>query len=243
MATAGKAAYKALQAMKAALIPGITTLELDEIARETLKQNNAIPALLNYHPKFSHTPYEFATCISVNDEILHGLPSKRIIKEGDIVGLDIVAAIDGWMADTAITVPVGNITTKNQRLLSVTIEALRHGIAQAIEGNRIGDISHAIQKLIERNQLGIVKEFWGHGIGREVHEPGLEVRNYGQPKKGILLREGMTFCIEPMVTASTPEIKMRKDDQWTILTRNGATGAHFEHTVAITKDGPRILTL
>jgi methionyl aminopeptidase len=243
MAIAGRAAANTLQKMKTLAIPGISTMDLEEAARAELKLHNAKPALLGYHPRFSRVPYEFATCISVNDEVIHGQPSStRILREGDVVGLDLVADVDGWLADTAITIIVGKGSQKAQRLLSVTQEALRHGIAKASVGARMGDVSNAVQRLVERNGFGVIRELSGHGVGSEVHEEGIEVPNFGLPGKGLTLQVGMTFCIEPMVTAGAPGIKHRPGDPWAVVTRDGSIGAHFEHTVAITEAGARILT-
>lgn len=244
MTVAGKAAARTLQKMKASLAVGISTMDLEEIAREELRLQGARPALLNYHPKFSAVPYKFATCISVNDEVIHGQPSPtRILKEGDVVGMDLVADVDGWLADTAITAVVGMANVKAQRLLSVTQEALRHGINKAVAGARMGDVSSAIQRLVEKNGFGVIRELSGHGVGSEVHEEGIDVPNFGFAGKGLLLQVGMTFCIEPMVTAGAPGIKHRPGDPWAVVTRDGSIGAHFEHTVAITENGTRILTL
>jgi methionyl aminopeptidase len=242
MAQAGKAAASTLAAMKAAVAAGVSTLHLEGIAREELARHGARPALLNYHPRFSRVPYEFATCISVNDEVIHGQPSDRVLREGDVVGLDLVADVDGWLADTAITVPVGVLNVKSQRLLSVTQEALRHGITKAVAGGKMGDVSNAIQRLVERNGFGVIRELSGHGVGSEVHEEGIDVPNFGIAGRGLPLRVGMTFCIEPMVTAGSPTIKHRPGDPWAVVTKDGSFGAHFEHTVAITENGPRVLT-
>jgi len=243
MAVAGRAAALTLQRMRASAVPGVSTMELEEVARAELSQHGARPALLGYHPRFSKVPYEFATCISVNDEVIHGQPSpKRYLREGDVVGLDLVADVDGWLADTAITVIVGKGSLKAQRLLSVTQEALRHGISKAHVGSRMGDVSSAVQRLVERNGFGVIRELSGHGVGSQVHEEGIDVPNIGFPGKGIPLRVGMTFCIEPMVTAGPPGIKHRPGDPWAVVTRDGSIGAHFEHTVAITEQGARILT-
>ncbi len=243
MAVAGKAAAHALRAMKSVAAPGMTTMDLEDIARSELQTHNARPALLGYHPRFSKVPYEFATCISVNDEVIHGLPSRqRILREGDVVGLDLVADVDGWLADTAITIVVGKGSPKAQKLLSVTQEALRHGIAKATAGAKMGDISSAVQRLVERNGFGVIRELSGHGVGTEVHEEGIDVPNFGIAGKGLPLQVGMTFCIEPMVTAGAPGIKHRPGDPWAVVTRDGSIGAHFEHTVAITESGARILT-
>jgi len=243
MAVAGRSAAMTLKRLRESVVPGISTMDLEEIAREELHRHGARPALLGYHPRFSKVPYEFATCISVNDEVIHGQPSpKQILKDGDVVGLDLVADVDGWLADTAITVIVGKGSLKAQRLLSVTQEALRHGIAKAQVGAKMGDISSAVQRLVERNGFGVIRELSGHGVGCEVHEEGIDVPNYGFPGKGLTLLVGMTFCIEPMVTAGAPGIKHRPGDPWAVVTRDGSIGAHFEHTVAITEQGPRILT-
>lgn len=244
MAVAGRAAALTLQRMRSLTKPGITTQDLEEAARSELQAQGAKPALLGYHPRFSKVPYEFATCISVNDEVIHGRPSpKSVLREGDVVGFDLVADVDGWLADTAITVIVGKGSLKAQRLISVTQEALRHGIGKAVAGARMGDVSSAVQRLVERNGFGVIRELSGHGVGSEVHEEGIEVPNFGFPGKGLPIQVGMTFCIEPMVTAGSPGIKHRPGDPWAVVTRDGSIGAHFEHTVAITEDGPRILTL
>jgi len=243
MAVAGRAAAITLQKMKSALGVGMTTMDLEDIARSELAQHGARPALLGYHPRFSKVPYEFATCISVNDEVIHGQPSpKRRLREGDVVGMDLVADIDGWLADTAITVIVGSGSLKAQRLLSVTQEALRHGISKATIGSRMGDVSNAVQRIVERNGFGVIRELSGHGVGSQVHEEGIDVPNFGFPGKGLPLQLGMTFCIEPMVTAGSPAIRHRPGDPWAVVTRDGSIGAHFEHTVAITEEGARILT-
>lgn len=243
MQVAGKAAAATLHAMKSACVVGTTTMALELIARNELSRYGATPALLNYHPRFSRVPYQFATCISVNDEVIHGQPSeKTVLKDGDVVGLDLVANVDGWLADTAITVIVGTGSTKAQRLLSVTQEAMWHGIRKAILGAKMGDVSNAVQRLVEKNGFGVIRELTGHGVGCEVHEEGLDVPNFGRPGKGPTLQVGMTFCVEPMVTAGSPAIRHRPGDPWAVVTRDGSIGAHFEHTIAITSDGPRVLT-
>lgn len=244
MAVAGVAAAKTLHGLKDACKVGANTLALEMMARDLLASFGARPALLNYHPRFSKEPYRFATCISVNDAVIHGQPSeKTVLREGDVVGLDLVADVDGWLADTALTVIIGSGNVKAQRLLSVTQESMWHGIRQAVVGNRMGDVSNAVQKLVERNGFGVIKELTGHGVGSEVHEEGIDVPNFGRAGKGLPLVEGMTFCIEPMVTAGSPAVRHRPGDPWAVVTRDGSIGAHFEHTVAVTKDGPRVLTL
>ena len=243
MAVAGRAAALTLRKMRSLAAPGVSTMDLEDAARAELQLQGARPALLGYHPKFSSVPYEYATCISVNDEVIHGQPSpKCILREGDVVGLDLVADVEGWLADTAITIIVGKGSLKAQRLLSVTQEALRHGIAKARAGARMGDVSSAVQRIIERNGFGVIRELSGHGVGSEVHEEGIDVPNFGFPGKGLPIQVGMTFCIEPMVTAGAPGVKHRPGDPWAVVTRDGSIGAHFEHTIAITSQGTRILT-
>jgi methionyl aminopeptidase len=245
MRLAGRAVAEALRAMRDAIVPGqTTTLELDEIAADVLKKHGAKPALLGYKPSFSAVPYLHNTCISINDEVIHGVPNKkRVLQEGDIVSLDMDASMEGWCADATITVPVGKISAKAKKLLTVTREALYKGIDQARVGNTIGDVGAAIQRHVERGGYNVVRDMVGHGIGSVPHEPGLDVPNFGRPGRGLRLRAGMTFCIEPMVTAGGWEVTHRPWDAWTIVTSDGSLSAHFEHTVAVSEDGPGILTL
>lgn len=243
MAEAGRAAAKTLQAMKTAIQPGkTTTQELEDIARETLASLGAKPALLDYKPPFSQHTYRHATCISINEQVIHGVPSPRILKSGDVVSLDLVAEVDGWLADSTITVGVGNITPKAQRLIEVTRASMWKGIEIIKPGIRLGDLGNAIQKIVERNGMSVVRELAGHGIGRTVHEPGLDVYNFGRPGTGVELRPGMTFAVEPMVSAGKPQVEHRRDDPWTIWMKDKSLSCHWEHTVAVTEDGCRILT-
>lgn len=244
MRVAGRVVADALAAMRDAIVPGeTTTLDLDEVAGEFLRARGAKPILFGYKPSFSDVPYAHNTCISVNNEVVHGVPSKsRILVEGDIVSLDLDASIDGWCADSAMTVPVGQIGSQARNLLVATREALFKGIAQARPGNRVGDISAAIQRHAERSRYGVVRDLVGHGIGRTPHEDP-QVSNYGKSGRGERLRAGMTICIEPMVNVGTHEVTHLPNDVWTIATADGALSAHFEHTVAITSEGPDILTL
>jgi methionyl aminopeptidase len=243
MAEAGRAAAKTLQAMKAAIQPGTTTTqELEDIARETLKSLNAKPALLDYHPPFSQHTYRHATCISINEQVIHGVPGPRILKSGDVVSLDLVAEVEGWMADTTITVAVGSVSPKAQRLIEVTRAALLRGIEVIKPGLRLGDLGNTIQKIVERNGMSVVRELAGHGIGRTVHEDGLDVFNFGRPGTGVELRPGMTFAVEPMVSAGKPKIEHRPNDPWTIYMKDKSLSCHWEHTVAVTEDGCRVLT-
>jgi methionyl aminopeptidase len=244
MATAGRAAALTLRAMREAIIPGeTTTLDLDMVARETLKSLDAIPALLNYHPPFSEVPYLHATCISINDQVIHGVPGPRVIRSGDLVSLDLVANVDGWLADSTITVAVGAVSPKAQRLSEVTRGALQRAIEIIRPGIRMGDVGSTVQKIVERNGMSVVRELAGHGIGRTVHEEGLDVFNFGRPGTGIELRPGMTFAVEPMVCAGKPGVEHRGDDPWTIYSKDRSLACHWEHTVAVTEDGCRVLTL
>lgn len=244
MREAGKAAAAALAAMREAIVPGqTTTLDLDEVAGATLAQYGAKAALNGYKPPFSNIPYLHNTCISVNNAIIHGVPHKgQVLREGDIVGLDLVAMVDGWCADTAITVPVGSISENARRLLTVTREALYKGLAQVRAGAHMGDVSAAIQRWAEQQRCGIARDLVGHGIGNTVHEPGLDVPNRGRPGTGPRLVPGMTFCVEPMLALGRGDTLQRDDDPWTVYTKDGSLAAHFEHTVAVTESGPLVLT-
>jgi len=244
MRRAGRAVAEALAAMRDAIVPDVTTtLDLDEVAAEVLKRRGAKPALLGYKPSFSRVPYKHNTCISVNNEVVHGVPGKgRILRTGDIVSLDLDASVDGWCADAALTVPVGPVSAAAKNLLTVTREALFKGIAQARVGNTLGDVGGAIQRHVERSRYSVVRDLVGHGIGQTPHEDP-QVNNYGRPGRGDKLQAGMTICIEPMVNIGKSEVGHHRGDVWTIFTADGTLSAHFEHTVAITEDGPDILTL
>ncbi len=244
MRRAGRVVAEALAAMRDAIVPNVTTTQdLDEVAAEVLKKRGAKPALLGYKPSFSRVPYQHNTCISVNNEVVHGVPSaKRVLKVGDIVSLDLDASVDGWCADAALTVPVGQVSAAAKNLLTVSREALFKGISQARVGNTLGDIGGAIQRHVERSRYNVVRDLVGHGIGQTPHEDP-QVTNYGRPGRGDRLQAGMTICIEPMVNIGKSEVGHHKGDVWTIFTVDNTLSAHFEHTVAITEDGPDILTL
>jgi methionyl aminopeptidase len=214
--------------------PGVTTQEIDGWVENYLGARGAKPAQKGY------MGYPFATCASVNDEVCHGMPRNIPLKSGDIVTVDMVVDLDGWLADSAWSYGVGKISPEAQKLLDVTKEALYRGIAQARPGNRVGDISHAIQTFAEAHGLSVVRPFIGHGIGRRIHEPP-EVPHYGPPGTGPVLQEGMVITIEPMLNLGGHHVKIDSDG-WTARTVDGQLSAQYEHTVAITKDGPLILT-
>lgn len=236
MRVAGGIVGDILVLLKGLVKPGMTTGEIDQIARQELKKRGAKPAFLNYHG------FPGVICVSVNSEIVHGIPSdKKVLKEADIVGLDFGCIIDGWYADSAMTVPVGRISPEAERLMQVTREALDKGIAQVKDGNRIGDVGAAIQAHAQSHGYTLVREFVGHGIGRALHEEP-PIPNYGKPGTGGRLKAGMTIAIEPMVNAGGPEVTTLGDG-WTAVTKDGKLSAHFEHTVAVTENGYDILTL
>lgn len=234
MRRAGQVVGKLLSVLPEAVRPGVTTLELDELARETIRRFGAEPAFKGYRGFPAHI------CTSVNEEVVHGIPSRRRLQEGDIVGLDVGAVLEGYYADAAITVPVGRVSEKAVRLMEVTEQALAAGIAMAVEGRRLSDISHAVQKAVEGAGYSVVRDFVGHGIGTQLHEPP-QIPNYGAPGYGPTLQSGMVLAIEPMVNQGKPEVKVLEDG-WTAVTADGTLSAHFEHTVAVTGESPEILT-
>jgi methionyl aminopeptidase len=238
MSRASQIVAEVLAALRHQIKPGMTTEELDRFAEKFILERGGKPAFKGYQVR--DKTYQHTLCVSVNDEVVHGIPSSRVLTEGDIVGLDIGVVVDGYYGDAAITVPVGAISDGARRLLQVTEEALHRGIAQAIVGNRISDISHAVQSHAEGANFSVVTEFVGHGIGRRLHEEP-QVPNYGEPGKGPRLRPGMTLAIEPMVNMGRPETRLLADG-WTAVTRDRSLSAHFEHTIVVTDAGPRILT-
>ena len=242
MREAGRVAALAQKAVEEAIRPGISTLELDRIAEETMRKNGAIPAEKGYPSGIKGVPdFPGSICASVNDEVIHGIPSSRaILREGDIVSIDLVAYKNGFNGDMARTYVVGKTSKENERLIDVTKNAFFEGIKFAKAGNRIGDVCHAIGEFVEKNGYSVVREFQGHGIGRQMHEdPGIP--NYGKPGKGIRLEPGMTLAIEPMVILGRPDI-LELDDGWTIVTEDGTNAAHYENTILITENEPEILT-
>ena len=236
MRASGKVVAHALRAMSEAIVPGKTSpADLDALAARIVAEAGGSPSFLNYRG------FPANTCISVNQVVVHGIPTKAPLQEGDIVSLDMGVLLNGWHADGAWTYPVGAISNEAQRLLNVTQESLYQGISKARVGNRIGDIAHAVQSYVERNGYSVVRDLVGHGIGRKLHEEPTSVPNFGPPGKGEVLREGTTICIEPMVNQGTFRVKTLAD-KWTLVTADGKLSAHFEHTIAITRDGTEILT-
>lgn len=215
--------------------PGVTTKEIDKFVYDEIHRRGARPAFLGYRG------YPNSVCASINEVVVHGIPSDRKLKEGDILSLDIGLEFDGYYGDNALTVPVGEVSAEAHRLMEACDEALSAGIAQACEGNRVGDISYAVQKYAEDRGYGVVRDFVGHGIGRKMHEEP-QVPNFGMPGDGKRLRAGVCLAIEPMLNIGTHEVEVLSDN-WTVVTRDRKLSAHFEHTVAITDDGPEILTL
>lgn len=234
MREAGRIVALALDAVGKVVEPGITTQELDEVARRTIIEHGARPAFKGLYG------FPANICVSVNCEVVHGIPGSRKLAEGDIVSVDCGAEIDGFNGDSAITIPVGNVSPEIARLIEETRNALYKGIEQAVAGNKVGAISHAVQTYAEKAGFGVVREYVGHGIGRSMHEEP-EVPNFGFADRGPLLKAGMVLAIEPMINLGARAVKST-DDGWTVVTRDGKPSAHFEHTVAIMPDGPEILT-
>lgn len=236
MRRAGRAVARILRELGAMVEPGVPTRRLDARARELCEELDVVPAFLGYRG------YPFALCCSVNEEIVHGFPSDRELKEGDIVSLDMGVIMNGFYSDAAITFPVGKTSGKALKLIEVTREAMAEGIKSAVPGNRLHDISRAVQKVVEGNGFSVVERFTGHGIGNRLHEKP-EVPNKVPPGRspGVELKAGMCLAIEPMVTAGTGDVRMLAD-KWTAVTRDASLAAHFEHTIALTENGPEILS-
>jgi methionyl aminopeptidase len=236
MRRSGHIVRQVLEAVREAVAPGVSTMDLERVAERKIRDLGAKPAFKGYYN------YPCVLCTSVNDEIVHGIPSvRRMLKAGDIVSIDCGVVLDGYYGDSAITVPVGDtITPELQKLLEVTRESLFHGIEAARVGNTVGDVGAAVQQLVEANGFSVVREFVGHGIGTKLHEDP-QVPNYGTPGHGPKLRDGMVLAIEPMVNIGGPGTRVL-DDKWTAVTEDGSYSAHFEHCIAVTRNGPVILT-
>lgn len=234
MRNAGRIVAETLELVREHAKPGVTTLELDRIAEKFIRSQGAIPAFKGYN-KFPAT-----LCTSVNEQVVHGIPSLRYLNSGDIISIDCGALKDGYFGDSAVTLPIGEVDEELHRLLRVTEESLMLGILEAKVGNRLYDVSHAVQKHVEANKFSIVRDYVGHGIGRAMHEDP-QIPNFGKPGRGPRLEVGMALAIEPMVNMGTHEVMTLKD-RWTVVTKDNRPSAHFEHTVAITENGPEILT-
>jgi methionyl aminopeptidase len=234
MRRAGRVAAQALQAVVDAVLPGTTTRELDQIAEDRIRALGGVPSFLGYRG------FPASICTSVDDEVVHGIPGPRKLRAGEIVSLDLGAIVDGFHGDLAVTVPVGTVSAEVARLLQVTREALEVGIRAVRPDGHLGDVGAAIQRYVEAHGFSVVREFAGHGIGRRLHEEP-QIPNFGRPGNGVVLRPGMTLAIEPMVNMGTSEVGMDPDG-WTVRTRDHKPSAHFEHTVAVSKDGPVVLT-
>ncbi|MGP4113577.1 type I methionyl aminopeptidase [Streptomyces sp. 4N509B] len=242
MREAGRVVGRALAAVRAAVRPGVSLRELDEVAARVIRDAGATPAFLGYHPSFAPTPFPAVICASVNDAIVHAIPDDYRLRDGDLLSVDCGAHLDGWTGDAAISVTVGAPSPADRRLLDVAHEALAAGIDAARPGGRLGDISHAIGRTIRAAGYGIPQGFGGHGIGRRMHESP-DVPNEGRPGRGFPLRHGLVLAIEPMVLSGGDDGFHPAPDGWALRTNDASRAAHVEHTVAVTHDGPRVLTL
>lgn len=234
MRRSGRMVAEVLEGLREKIRPGVTTLELDQFAESQCRKWNAKPAFKGYGG------FPFTICASPNDRVVHGFPNADPLQDGDIVSIDFGLIYDGFYGDSAVTLEVGEVTPATRKLLDVTCQSLENGIAAALPGGRLSDISHAVQACAESQKYGVVREFVGHGIGRALHEDP-QIPNYGPAGRGPQLKAGMTLAIEPMINAGTPAVKVLEDG-WTAVTLDGRMSAHFEHTVAVTDDGPEILT-
>lgn len=234
MREAGRIVSIVLQELEERIAPGMTTKELDEKAEKTITAMGGEPAFKGYRG------FPASICASVNEEVVHGIPGRRVLREGDILGVDVGARFHGYYGDSAVTFPIGEIDEEAKKLLRITYQALCEGIRAAVVGNRMGDIAFAIQGVAESNGYSVVRDFVGHGIGSEMHQDP-QVPNFGEPHQGILLKKGMVLAIEPMVNIGTYEVEVLKDG-WTVVTKDRKRSCHFEHTVSITENGPDILT-
>lgn len=240
MREVGELIAEVREALRRMIEPGITTLELNAVAEKMMRQAGAIPTFIGYKPH-GMVPFPFAICASVNEQIVHGFSNNTPLKKGDIISLDMAATYNGFVGDTAFTAPVGEITDDLKQLLQVTEECLHLGIAQCHPNKKVGDIGHAVQTHAEKFGYGIVRDYTGHGIGRNMHEAP-QIPNYGRAGTRERIRAGYCFAIEPMINMGTQETKTLSD-KWTVVTKDGKPSAHFEHTIAVLDDGPEILTL
>ena len=238
MRQAGRINALALKAVREMICPGVTTAELDAVAEEVIRKHGATPTFKGYPGPY---PYPATICASINEELVHGIPGKRKLQAGDIISIDCGSTFEGFVGDAAFTVGVGEITPEARRLIEVTEQALYEGIRQMRAGNRVGDVSAAIQKYVEPYGFHVTREYTGHGVGRQMHE-GPQVPNYGIAGRGMILRPGMTIALEPMVLVGTYHTRV-KPDQWTVVSGDGSLTAHYEHSVAVTEGEPQLLTL
>ncbi|MFC9928068.1 type I methionyl aminopeptidase [Streptomyces sp. NPDC127190] len=241
MHAAGQVVARALTAVRKAAAVGVSLLELDEVAREVLREAGASSPFLGYRPSFAPTPFPAVICASVNDAIVHGVPTRYRLRDGDLLSVDCGAELDGWVGDSALSLVVGRPRPADLRLVEAAEQALAAGIEAAVVGNRIGDIAHAVGRVCRSAGYGIPQGFGGHGIGRRMHEEP-DVPNEGRPGRGLPLRPGMVLAIEPMLIAGGKDAYYEADDGWTLRTADGSRAAHAEHTVAVTESGPRVLT-
>ena len=236
MRTAGALLYEVLQKLREAVKPGMTTAALDVYAEQLIRKNHAIPSFLHYNG------YPATLCTSIDDQIVHGIPSEsQVLKEGSILSIDCGLVLDGWQADSAFTMGIGEISAEAEALIEVTEECFWKGVRQAVAGNRLGDLGHAVQSWAEGHGYGVIRDLTGHGIGREMHEDPA-VYNFGEPGRGLKLRKGMTIAVEPMITMHSPQV-YQGDDGWVVATVDGSMAAHYEHTLLVTKKYPIILTI
>jgi methionyl aminopeptidase len=242
MREAGRVAALVLEAVGQALRPGMRTRELDALAAEVMREHGASSADYGYQPDPRVPPYPASICVSVNEEVIHGVPGSRRLAEGDLVGVDVTVRRKGYIGDAARTFPVGEVGPEARQLLEVTEHALQVGIAECWPGHHLSDVSAAIEAVARRARYGIVRTYCGHGVGRSMHEEP-EVPNFGRPGHGPVLEVGMTFAVEPMFNLGTSDVVVDRRDGWTVRTKDGSLSAHFEHTVAIGEDGPQLLTL
>ena len=237
MRAAGRVVAEMHADIRAAIRPGVTTKELDKVARAVLDRRGARSNFLGY----GHPPFPAVICASPNDVIVHGIPGSYRLQESDIISVDCGAIVDGWHGDAAFTAPVGTVDPEAQRLIDVAFASLDAAIAAMVDGGRLSDIGHAVQSVAEAGGFSVVREYVGHGIGTSMHEPP-DVKNYGDPGKGMKLRPGMVFAVEPMLNAGSPATRLM-DDGWTVRTRDGSLSAHVEHTICVTENGPELFTI
>jgi methionyl aminopeptidase len=237
MRAAGLVVGETLDLLRRSVRAGMTTAELDRIAEDNIRSSGATPSFLGY----SHPPFPASICVSVNDEVVHGIPGPRVLADGDLVSIDCGAIVDGWHGDAALTVPVGPVTQQATELMRVTEESMWRGFAAARLGGRVGDISHGVEQYVTaESDFGIVQDYTGHGIGSEMHQPP-SVPNHGRAGKGVRLVEGLALAVEPMLVAGEPWTRIA-DDEWTVVTEDGSPAAHFEHTFTLTDTGTWVLT-